>query len=160
MQITKDMAVTIDYTLTAENGELLDTTEGTEPLIYLHGAENIVPGLEDALEGKAAGDRIQVTLPPEQAYGEWDQSLEETHAREEFSAIQNLEVGMELEVESTEAHYIVTITNITKETVTLDANHPLAGMVLNFDVTVVDVQKASEEEISHGHIYGPEGQHH
>jgi FKBP-type peptidyl-prolyl cis-trans isomerase SlyD len=160
MQVAKNKVVSIDYTLKNDAGEVIDSSEGHEPLLYLHGAQNIVPGLETALEGKATGDRIEVSIGPEEAYGERNDALQQVVAREAFQGVEDLEVGMQFRAESNAGQQIVTITAIEGDEVTVDGNHPLAGETLNFDVTVVDVRDASAEELEHGHVHGPGGHHH
>jgi FKBP-type peptidyl-prolyl cis-trans isomerase SlyD len=160
MQVAKNKVVSIDYTLKNDAGEVIDSSEGHEPLLYLHGAQNIVPGLEIALEGKAAGDRIQVSIAPAEAYGERNEALQQAVPREAFQGVEDLEVGMQFRAESDAGQQIVTITAIEGDEVTVDGNHPLAGETLNFDVTVVEVRDASAEELEHGHVHGPGGHHH
>jgi len=160
MQVAKNKVVSIDYTLKNDAGEVIDSSEGHEPLFYLHGAQNIVPGLESALEGKAAGDRIQVSIAPAEAYGERNEALQQAVPREAFQGVEDLEVGMQFRAESDAGQQIVTITAIEGDEVTVDGNHPLAGETLNFDVTVVEVRDATAEELEHGHVHGPGGHHH
>jgi FKBP-type peptidyl-prolyl cis-trans isomerase SlyD len=160
MQVAKNKVVSIDYTLKNDEGEVIDSSEGQEPLFYLHGNQNIVPGLEKALEGKMSGDQVQVSLAPSEAYGERNDALQQVVPREAFQGIDALEVGMQFRAESNAGQQIVTITAIDGDEVTVDGNHPLAGETLNFDVTVVDVRDATEEELEHGHVHGPGGHHH
>jgi FKBP-type peptidyl-prolyl cis-trans isomerase SlyD len=160
MQVAKNKVVSIDYTLKNDAGEVIDSSEGQEPLFYLHGCQNIVPGLEKALEGKKSGDRVAVSLAPSEAYGERSDALQQVVPREAFQGIDGLEVGMQFRAESNAGQQIVTITAIDGDEVMVDGNHPLAGETLNFDVTVVDVRDATEEELEHGHVHGPGGHHH
>jgi len=155
MQVAKNKVVAIDYTLKNDAGEVIDSSEGQEPLHYLHGNQNIVPGLEQALEGKESGDRVQVSVTPSEGYGERNDTLQQVVPREAFQGIDDLEVGMQFRAESDTGQHIVTIMAIDGDEVTVDGNHPLAGETLNFDVTVVDVRDATSEELEHGHVHGP-----
>lgn len=159
MQVAKNKVVSIDYTLKDDAGEVIDSSEGFEPLFYLHGFDNIVSGLEKALDGKQAGDQVQVSVSPVEGYGERDDSLQQVVPKEAFQGIEDLEVGMQFRAESDEGHQIVTIMAIDGDEVTVDGNHPLAGETLNFDVTIVEVRDATADELEHGHVHGPGGHH-
>ncbi|MGZ4959877.1 MAG: FKBP-type peptidyl-prolyl cis-trans isomerase [Methylomonas sp.] len=158
MQITDNTAVSIHYTLTNNDGEQLDTSIGDEPLVYLQGAGNIIPGLEAALAGKNVGDRLNVTISPEQAYGAIDENMVQVVSRKMFEGME-IEVGMQFHADVSYGTGIITITEIDGEDVTIDGNHPLAGESLTFDVEVIDVRPATEDELSHGHVHGA-GCHH
>lgn len=148
------LVVSMHYTLTDNEGNVLDSSEGAEPLTYLHGAGNIIPGLEQALVGKVAGDSQQVKVEPEEAYGEVIQELIQTIDKAAFQGVDSVEVGMSFEAQTQEGsveHVVVTAVN--GDEVTIDANHPLAGVALTFDVEIVSVREASEEEIAHGHVH-------
>jgi len=161
MQISANKVVSIDYTLTNDQGQVLDSSSGREPLAYLQGHHNIIAGLESALEGKAAGDSVKVTIAPADAYGERDESLSHAVPRKMFEDADNVTVGMQFQTMSEQGGaQIVTVTGVDAEHVTVDANHPLAGETLTFDVTIVDVRDASQEELDHGHVHGPGGHHH
>lgn len=160
MQVAKNKVVSIDYTLKDDIGEVIDSSEGAEPLFYLHGFSNIVPGLEAALEGKVAGDNVKVSLNPAEGYGERDDSLQQVVPREAFQGIDQLEVGMQFQAESDDGNHIVTVTAVEGNEVTVDGNHPLAGETLNFDVTIVEVRDATAEEMEHGHVHGSGAHHH
>jgi FKBP-type peptidyl-prolyl cis-trans isomerase SlyD len=161
MQIAANKAVSIDYTLTNENGEVIDSSAGGAPLAYLHGARNIIAGLEKALEGKQAGDEIDVTVEPEEAYGEYSAELVAVLNRSMFEGVDQLEVGMQFHASAPDGGMqIVTIRDIDGEDVTVDGNHPLAGQRLNFKVKVVEVRDANAEELAHGHVHGAGGHHH
>ncbi|SEO67672.1 FKBP-type peptidyl-prolyl cis-trans isomerase [Aquisalimonas asiatica] len=153
MQIAKDKVVAIDYTLKDDDGSVLDTSEGKEPLAYLHGSGNIIPGLEKALEGKAEGEEVSVNIPPEEAYGERREDLTQVVPRNMFQGVDELQVGMQFQAQSEGGEQIVTIAAIEGDDVTVDANHPMAGVPLNFDVKVVEVRDATEEEKEHGHAH-------
>ena len=154
MEIKKDRVVTIDYSLRDDTGRLIDSSEGAEPLVYLHGNENIIPGLEKELEGKNPGDSIACSVAPEDAYGDRDEALVFKVQKKDFG--ENVEVapGMQFEAHGENGVQIVSVVKIEGEDVTLDANHPLAGETLHFDVKVVDVREATPEELEHGHVHG------
>lgn len=161
MLIAANKAVSIDYTLTNDAGETIDSSAGGAPLVYLQGAGNIIPGLEKALEGKQAGDELTVSIEPEEAYGEYLAELVSTLNRSLFEGVDELEVGMQFQASAPDGQMqIVTIRDVDGDDVTVDGNHPLAGQRLNFQVKVVDVRDASEEEIAHRHIHGEGGHHH
>ncbi|MDX9686114.1 FKBP-type peptidyl-prolyl cis-trans isomerase [Halopseudomonas formosensis] len=161
MQIAANKAVSIDYTLTNDAGEVLDTSAGGEPLVYLHGAGNIIPGLERELDGKQVGDELKVTIEPEDAYGEFSADLVAVLGRNMFEGVDELEVGMQFHASAPDGGMqIVTITALDGDEVTVDGNHPLAGQRLTFEVKVAAVRDATEDEIAHGHIHGDGGVHH
>jgi FKBP-type peptidyl-prolyl cis-trans isomerase SlyD len=160
MQIGQDSVVTIHYTLTDDEGNTLDSSAGGEPLAYLHGNGNLIPGLERELAGKSAGDKLKAKIAPADAYGEYDKSLVQRIPRRSMKGIPDLRVGMQLHAQSPQGVRAVTVTQIMGDMVTIDANHVLAGKNLNFDVEVMDVRAATEEELSHGHVHGPGGHHH
>lgn len=152
MQIADNCVVAIDYQLSNDEGEILDTSEGMQPLVYLHGAANIIPGLEQNLTGKQAGDEIEVSVEPELGYGEYMAELVATLDRSMFEGVEELEVGMQFHASAPDGGMqIVTIRDIDGEEVTVDGNHPLAGQRLHFKVKVMEVRQASAEEIEHGH---------
>ena len=156
MQIAKDTVVFINYTLTGDDGSVIDSSEES-PLAYLHGHDNIIPGLENQLTGKNKGDKLQVTIPPKDGYGEVNTDLVKTVPREHFDEITELEIGLTLRLTSPTGEMDVTVTDVKDATVTIDGNHPLAGKNLNFAVDVVDVRAASAEELEHGHPHTGEG---
>ncbi len=160
MIIENDKVASIDYTLTNDAGETLDSSIGREPLTYLQGHQNIIPGLEKALEGKTTGDKLKVTVPPEEAYGTTNPALVQVVSRDVFQGVDNIDVGMSFQAQGDGGPIIVTVTKIEGDQITIDGNHPLADMTLTFDVEVKDVREATEEEIAHGHIHGPEGHEH
>ncbi len=160
MQIAKDKVVTIDYTLTDGQGTLLDSSQDGEPLSYIQGAGSIIPGLEAALEGKSTSEALQVTIAPDQAYGERDESLMQAVSRDLFEGAEQLEAGIRFRVQSDFGMQIITVVEVEGDTITIDGNHPLAGVTLNFDVTIRDVRDATSEELSHGHVHGPEAHGH
>jgi FKBP-type peptidyl-prolyl cis-trans isomerase SlyD len=160
MQIAQDSVVSIHYTLTSDAGEVIDSSSGADPLAYLQGHGNLIPGLERELRGKKVGDTLKVRIAPVDAYGEQDASLIQDVPRSAFGASAEVQVGMQFHAESNQGTRTVTITKIVGDTVTVDGNHPLAGQHLNFDVQVMDVRAATQEELSHGHVHGPGGHHH
>lgn len=159
MTVTNNVVVSIHYTVRDEDGVLLDSSVGREPLTYLHGAHNIIPGLELALEGKQIGDQLQVSVVPEEAYGEYLDHLVESVPRDAFGD-NALEVGMRFEAQTNQGPVSVVVTSIDEDLVTVDGNHPLAGKSLTFDVTIEGIRDASEEEVAHGHAHGAGGHHH
>jgi FKBP-type peptidyl-prolyl cis-trans isomerase SlyD len=160
MQITQDAVVSIHYTLTNDKGETLDSSAGGEPLAYLHGNGNLIPGLESALNGKQAGDKLSVKVSPAEAYGEYDKELVQRVPRRSFKGVSDIRVGMQFQVQSQAGPRMVTVTQIAGDMVTVDGNHALAGQALNFEVEITDVRAATEEELAHGHVHGPGGHHH
>ena len=160
MQIAKNKVAVIEYTLKNNDGEVLDTSEGGEPMAYIQGVGNLIPGLEDALEGKVVGDDVQVTIPPEKAYGIQNDDLVQVVERGVFQGVDDLQVGMQFQAQSDDGVQVIWIAKIEGDEVTIDGNHPLAGETLNFDVKVVEVRDASAEELDHGHVHGPGGHHH
>jgi FKBP-type peptidyl-prolyl cis-trans isomerase SlyD len=159
MQVAQDAVVLIHYTLTDDKGEKLDSSDGT-PLAYLHGNGNLIPGLERELEGKSAGDKLSVKIAAADAYGEYDKSLVQRVPRRTLKGVANVRVGMQLHTQSAHGVRAVTVTHVVGDMVTLDANHPLAGQNLNFDVEIAEVRAATEEELAHGHVHGPGGHEH
>ena len=129
-------------------------------MTYLHGKSNIIPGLEQALAGKSAGDTIEVAVPPEQGYGPRSDALVQILPRSRFAEAGELAPGMQLRASGPQGARVVTIVRVERDFITVDANHPLAGRTLHFSVEVADVRKATHEEIAHGHVHGPGGHHH
>jgi len=161
MQITQNTVASIEYTLKDNDGQVLDTSEGREPLTYLHGSGNLVPGLEAALEGNGEGDSVSVTVEPAEGFGDRDENLIQQVPKTAFEGVDSIEAGMRFQASDENGQgRIVTVTEVADDQVTVDANHPLAGVPLNFDVNVVEVRAASEEEIEHGHVHtGDEEDH-
>lgn len=161
MHITKHAVATIAYTLKDDDGEVLDTSSGREPLAYVHGVGSLVPGLESELEGKTAGDSLEVRIPPEEGYGVRQENLVQDVPRDRLPASPDPEVGMQLRATGDGGEeFVLTIVAIEGDTVRLDGNHPLAGVPLNFAVEVVSVREATAEELAHGHVHGPGGHAH
>lgn len=158
--IANNTVVQFNYTLTNDAGETLDQSQG-EPLTYLHGHHNIILGLEKALEGKEAGDKLVVTVKPEDAYGEYMKEAVQEVPRSNFQGVDTIEVGMQFQSQTEDGHVmLVTVKDVTEDTVVVDGNHPLAGQALTFDVEIVDVRAANDEEIAHGHAHGIGGHQH
>jgi len=154
MEIKKDRVVTIDYSLSDDFGRIIDSSEGSEPLVYLHGNDNIIPGLERELEGKIPGESITCSILPADAYGDRNESLVFKVNKKDFGDNVEVDAGMQFEAHGEDGTLIVTVVNVNGEEVTLDANHPLAGETLHFDVKVIDVREATPEELEHGHAHG------
>lgn len=152
--IGDNVVVSIHYTLTNNTGETLDSSEGGEPLYYLHGAGNLIPGLENELKGKTAGTSLQVTVAPEEGYGPVHDALIEVVPKAAFQGVDNIEPGMAFEAsdQNGQSRRIV-VTEVSGDEITVDGNHPLAGVELSFDVEIVGVRDATEEEIAHGHVH-------
>ena len=159
MAIDTDSVVSIHYTLKDDTGTVLDRSEAGEPLAYLHGHGNLIPGLEQELTGKNSGDELTVTVPAAQGYGEYDERLVQSVPRRSLRGIKEVKVGMRLHAQSAEGTQALTVTKILGDMVTRDGNHPLAGKSLHFDVRIEEVRAATEEELSHGHVHGPHGHH-
>ncbi len=149
----------ISFKLTDGDGALIDETSAEEPLAYLHGHQSFIPAVEAALEGKAAGDELKVTVTPEEGFGPRDEELLHSVPRDRFQTEGGeLQAGMQVQGQDDQGNpAIFTIVKVDGETVTLDGNHPLAGRTLNFDLKVAEVRDATAEEISHGHVHGPGG---
>ncbi len=152
MQIKENSVVSIDYTLTGDDGQVIDTSEGREPLVYLHGHGNIIPGLENAIEGKSAGDELAVSVQPEEGYGPYREELVQDVPRSAFDGVEKVEPGMSFRAESAAGPMTVTVREVGPETVKVDANHMLAGQVLNFKVSIKSVREATEVEKTEGAI--------
>jgi FKBP-type peptidyl-prolyl cis-trans isomerase SlyD len=157
--IKKDSVVTFNYTLKDDAGEVIDSSAEGEPLAYLQGHGNLVPGLERELEGKSAGDKLTVKVAPADGYGEHSRELIQKVPRRSLKGMAKITVGMRLHAQTDEGPRAVTVTAVIGDMVTIDGNHPLAGKNLNFDIEIVDVRDATEEELAHGHVHGPGGHH-
>ena len=159
--IKQHSVVTMHYELKDAEGEVLDSSAGQEPLTYLHGAGNIIVGLEEELLGKTVGDDVLAVIAPEKGYGEPVEALIQTVPKEAFGEeLDKIEVGMRFQAETEQGPVPVVVTEMDAETVTVDGNHPLAGKELHFNVNIAEVRDASAEEIEHGHVHGPGGHQH
>jgi len=160
MKISKGSVVLFDYTLTDDDKEIIDSSKEEGALAYLHGEGQIVRGLEKAMEGRKAGDAFKITIPPEEAYGIHDPAKIAVVPADQIEGGEELEEGMQLEASHGDEEQIVVVSKIEGDQVTLDGNHPLAGMNLHFEVTIREVRTATAEEIEHGHVHGPGGHAH
>jgi FKBP-type peptidyl-prolyl cis-trans isomerase SlyD len=160
MQIQQDSVVTFHYTLKDDAGSVLDSSDGGDPLAYLHGHGNIVPGLEKELTGKTAGEKLDVQVSPAEGYGEHDPALVQRIPRRQLRGIDKVYAGMPLHAQTPQGPRQVTVTQVLGDTVTIDANHPLAGKTLHFAIEITDVRAATAEELQHGHVHGPHGHAH
>ncbi|MDH3386551.1 MAG: peptidylprolyl isomerase [Gammaproteobacteria bacterium] len=161
MTIAQHKVVTIHYKVSdSDSDELIDSSENGEPMTYLHGARNIIPGLEQALEGKSVGDKLEVMIAPADAYGERSEDRVQQVPIEAFEGMEKVEPGMAVTAQTDQGEINLVIAEVQGETVTVDANHPLAGKSLTFNVTVEEVRDASDEEKAHGHVHGPGGHEH
>lgn len=160
MNISDSTVVKMHYTLKNDAGEVIDSSSGGDPLEYLHGAGNIIPGLETALEGKAKGAKFNVTIPPEQAYGARDERLIQRIPKDQFPDPKRLTKGMRFQINGPNGPMILAVMDVTDTEVVVDGNPELAGETLHFDVEVLDVRQATEEEVEHGHAHGAGGHHH
>lgn len=153
MEIKKDRVVTMHYTLTGGDGSVLDSSEGKDPLSYLHGHGNLIPGLESRIEGQSAGDEVKVTVPSAEAYGAVDPAKKLDVPRSQFPPDADIRPGSQFQAEGEEGPVVVRVDSVEGDQIKIDANHPLAGVDLDFAVQVVDVRDASPEEIEHGHAH-------
>lgn len=160
MNITKNKVASIDYTLTNDKGEVLDSSSGKDPLTYIHGIGALIPGLEKELDGKAVGDKLVAIIPPEEAYGLQTDEMIQDVPIENFQEREEVKVGAQFQIQNEDQVLIATVTAVTDTMVTVDMNHPLAGETLHFDVEVMTIRDASEEELEHGHVHGAGGHHH
>ncbi len=160
MNAEKDKVVSIDYTLRNDDGDVMDSSKEAGPLDYLHGHGNIIPGLEEAVAGKGQGDHVEVSVPAEKAYGEYNDQLVMPVPKDRFQGIEDIQPGMQFQAQTQNGGMqIVTVKDVGDEEVTVDANHPLAGETLHFEVDVVNVRDAEDEEKEHGHVH-KEGEDH
>lgn len=161
MTIAQHKVVTIHYKVVdVDSGEVIDSSEGGQPMTYLHGAQNIIPGLEQALEGKQVGDEFEVTVAPADAYGEYSDERVQQVPMAAFEGVEKVEPGMAFTAQTEHGPVSLIVTEVDEATVTVDANHPLAGKSLQFSVKIESVRDASEEEMAHGHVHGEGGHHH
>lgn len=160
MQIAEGSVASFHYTLTDDAGQVIDSSEGRDPLAYIHGSGHIVPGLENALAGRTAGEKLKVDVVPEEGYGIRHQELVQIVPREAFQGVEDLQPGMQFQGRNAQGSINVTIASIDGDNVTVDGNHPLAGQTLHFDVEITGVRDATEEERQHGHVHGEGGHHH
>jgi FKBP-type peptidyl-prolyl cis-trans isomerase SlyD len=152
--------VLIHYTLKDDDGKVIDSSDGGEPLAYIQGHGNLVPGLEKALEGKKDGDAVAVTLSPADGYGTRNDSLVQRVPKRSLQGSGEIRKGMQFQAQTDEGLRVFTVTAVVGDMVSLDGNHPLADQTLHFDVQIVSVRAATAEELEHGHVHGAGGHHH
>lgn len=160
MQIAQNTVAAFHYTLTDDQGQVIDSSEGREPLTYIHGGGNIVPGLEKQMEGRSAGDKFTADVAPEEGYGVHHSELMQEVPREAFQGVEDIQPGMQFQGRGPQGEINVTVTKVENDKVFIDGNHPLAGKTLHFAIEVTDVRDASAEELEHGHVHGASGHHH
>lgn len=160
MKAASGMVVSMHYTLTDDSGDVLDSSRGGEPFSYLHGHNNIIPGLEKALEGTEAGFKSKVTVAPAEGYGEKNAEAVFEAPREHFPPDMKLDIGARVYADGPNGPITLTVVKLTESGAVLDANHPLAGKTLHFDVEITTVRTATTEELAHGHVHGEGGHHH
>ncbi|PQO47059.1 peptidylprolyl isomerase [Blastopirellula marina] len=160
MKVAKNTVVSIAYTLKDEDGNVLDTADAAEPLAYLHGFGNLIAGMEKALDDRDAGETFEVVIPPEEAYGAFDDDLVWEIDKDQFSEdLGDIEVGSQFVLETEDDQVLVTVAEIKEDFVIVDGNHELADETLYFNITVLDVREATAEELEHGHAHGPGSAH-
>jgi FKBP-type peptidyl-prolyl cis-trans isomerase SlyD len=160
MKVEDKKVVGIEYTLKNSGGETLDSNVGADLLHFIQGEGNIVPGLEKAMAGKAAGDNFEVTVKAAEGYGEYDDELIRRIPRKQVKHLGNIKEGASLQMRGPEGVEILTVTQVSDEEIVADGNHPLAGQDLHFAIRVAEIRNATEEELEHGHAHGPGGHHH
>jgi len=160
MIVEKDKAVSFHYTLKNAEGEQMETSREKDPMSYLHGANNIIPGLEKAMEGHAVSDEFSVTVEPEEAYGVRNENNVQRVPLKRLKGIGKISVGQVLNLQTNEGQVQVTVLKVGRFNIDVDGNHPLAGRQLTFDVEIMDIREASEEELEHRHVHGPGGHQH
>jgi len=160
VEIAADRVVLIHYTLKGDDGAVIDSSDGGEPLAYIQGHGNLVVGLEKALEGKQEGATIAVSVPPAEGYGRYDAALIQRVPKRSMQGSGEIKKGMQFQARTDDGIRVFTVTAVVGDMVTLDGNHPLADKTLNFDVKVVTVREATAEELEHGHVHGAGGHHH
>ncbi len=156
MLISQNKVVTIHYSVKTPNGDLIDESRDSEPLAFIQGSKFMIAGLEDALEGRQTGDKFEITIEPDKAYGERHDQLVQQVPVTMFDGM-DVEVGMSFRATTDNGEQSVVIVDKTDEFVTVDGNHPLSGQTLVFDVDIVEVRDATQDELSHGHVHGPGG---
>lgn len=161
MKIADKNVVTLEFELFDRDGGLIDSSQSNGPLVYLHGAEQLLQGLEDALAGQGLGEELSVELAPEQAFGQREEGLVDRVSRENFPGVEHIEAGMRFQTEMEDGSpMLVTVTEVDEEWVTVDGNHELAGRHLRFELKVADIRPATPEELEHGHVHGEGGHSH
>ncbi|MBA2115652.1 FKBP-type peptidyl-prolyl cis-trans isomerase [Bremerella alba] len=159
MKVAKNTVVSITYTLKDSDGNLLDSTDASDPLAYLHGVGNLISGMEKALDDRDSGETFQVIIPPEDGYGKFDDDLVWELEKSQFAEMGEIEEGTQFVLETEDDQVLVTVVDIREDMVIVDGNHELADETLHFDITVVEVRDATPEELEHGHAHGPGSAH-
>jgi len=160
MTVKKDAVVEMHYTLKNDSGDVIDSSKGQEPMPFIQGHGNIIPGLESALEGSKVGDKLDVSIEPEDGYGLRMQDAIQEIPSSELQGVNEVKVGMQLQSQDQDGNaFLVTVTKVEDDKITVDANHPLAGETLHFSVNIESIRKAEAEELSHGHVH-VDGHHH
>lgn len=160
MTIENNKVVSIDYVVKDEQGETMDASEEGAPLVYLHGFQNVIPGLENALNNKKVGDKLTAEIAPADAYGDYQEQAVQQVPMGAFEGVENIEPGMAFTAQTEQGPVNIIVTGVEGDTVTVDGNHPLAGKTLTFEVEVKDVRDATQEELDHGHVHGEGGHQH
>lgn len=160
MNVEKNKVVGIDYKLTDSQGKMIDSSQEHGPLYYIQGTGSLIPKLEAELEGKKAGDELKVSIAAKDGYGERNEALCQSVPRAQFESAEGVEIGMQFEVETDQGDLVVTVTKVEGDEITVDGNHPLAGVDLNFEVKIKEVRNATAEELAHGHVHGEHGHQH
>ena len=160
MTIENDKVVLMNYTLTNEKNDVIDTSDGREPLAYIQGYQNIIPGLEKEMAGKKVGDKFKAVVQPEEGYGKFNPALLQELEKSIFQGVDKIEVGMQFQTQLEDGPIIMSVTKVEGEKVTVDGNHPLADQVLTFDVEVMEIREATAEELEHRHVHGVGGHQH
>jgi len=160
MKVGKDKVVLMHYTLKNDAGDVIDSSDGADPLPFLQGHGNIIPGLESALEGSKVGDKLEVSIKPEEGYGVRMKDAIQEIPSSALKGVDEVKVGMQLQSQDQDGNaFLVSVTKIEDDKITVDGNHPLAGQTLHFSVSIESIRKAEAEELSHGHVHA-DGQHH
>lgn len=160
MKIEKNSVVAMHYTLKNNDATVLDSSEGREPLVYIQGNGNLIPGLEAELEGKQANDILDVSIAPELGYGVRHEGLIQVLPKAQFAGVPELKPGMQFQANTEQGPIMITIIEVKEDDVVVDGNHPLAGVTLNFHVEIISVRAATASELEHGHVHGPGGHQH
>ena len=160
MKVGKDKVVLMHYTLKNDVGDVIDSSDGADPLPFLQGHGNIIPGLESALEGSKVGDKLEVSIKPEEGYGVRMKDAIQEIPSSALKGVDEVKVGMQLQSQDQDGNaFLVNVIKIEDDKITVDANHPLAGQTLHFSVSIESIRKAEDEELSHGHVHA-DGHHH
>lgn len=160
MEIAKNKVVSMHYKGTLKDGSVFDSSEGRDPLVFIYGTGMIIPGLESGMEGLAVGDKKSIEVAADDAYGPVHEEAKQEIPKDKMPQDVEIKAGMQLAAQGPHGMIPVTVSEVKDDVVVIDMNHPLAGKDLVFDIEIVDVRDATEEELSHGHVHGPDGHHH